>query len=212
MKRPPHQLKSEKGFTVIELLIASMIFATVLLLVTMGLLQVSRTYYKGITSAKTQQTARGIIDQISQAIQFSGTSPSISPAAGPGATGYFCVNGTRYTYVLDRQLSDTPDTTKSQAAHVLVSDKTTGCSGPADFSNFGALSEAKELMSPNMRLAALSISPISGTKLYTINISVISGDNDLLASGNTKCTTSFAIGTEFCAVSTLNTTVQRRVN
>src|SRR3990172_9120101 len=64
--------KGVGGFTIVELMIATTIFSVILLIVTFGMLQIGRTYYKGITLTKTQNAARSIIDTISQDIQFSG--------------------------------------------------------------------------------------------------------------------------------------------
>src|SRR5437667_5654433 len=89
------------GFTIIELMIATVIFSVVLLLITAGIMQVARVYYKGVTEANTQSTARSIVDTISQAIQFDGgnitTVAGVSPA-------YQCVNNQQFAFWKGKQL------------------------------------------------------------------------------------------------------------
>lgn len=224
---------SQAGFTIVELMIATIVFSIVLMLVTIGLLQISRTYYKGITTAKTQQVTRSIMDQISQSIQFSAsgansvTFPSATPA--PSTPTAFCINNTRYTYQLDKQLSDTPDST--QTKHVLVADTYAGCPGSTspipDLNNsalnLATLNSAQELMGANMRLAQLTIClpgtvtqacpnpPAANSSLYQVTVTVVAGHNDILAADHQHCSSSLTV-TQFCAVSTLSTMVQKRLN
>ncbi len=87
------------GFTVIELMIATIVFAVILLVVTAGVLQFTRQYYKGINSSNTQAAARAIIDDMTRAIQFNGG--DINPLTYSGKPAGYCIGGyKRYSYVL----------------------------------------------------------------------------------------------------------------
>jgi len=168
--------KSLTGFTIIELMIATMVFSVILLLITFGMLQIGRTYYKGVTMARTQNTARSVLDQITQAIQFSGGDITPTPETlPPGVHSAFCIGDKRYSYILDRELTDgTPDA--NQAKHVLVVDTRSDChpgteyssdnpNGPLPLSDpafnlddpIHGLANPVELLGPNMRLAKLVI-------------------------------------------------------
>ena len=59
----------QSGFTLLELMIATTIFSVILLLCTVGLIQIGKTYYKGSAIVRTQNVARDITDNITQAIQ-----------------------------------------------------------------------------------------------------------------------------------------------
>lgn len=205
---------AQQGFTLVELMIATVVFSVVLLLVTFGVLQVSRNYYKGVTSTKTQQTARAIIDQISQAIQFSGGTITPTAAPSPGSNQVFCLNSQRYSYVLGRKLTDGTN-------HVLVVD-TPPCTGSSTAQNLATTSltaGSKELVAPNMRLAKLSVSSV-GTNLWQVTVRVVYGDDDLLISPSGASPAYSApdagcdinAGSQFCAVSELSTVVQKRLN
>lgn len=207
---------NSQGFTVIELMIATAVFAVVLVVVTAGILQVSRLYYKGVTASNTQNTARSVIDTISQAIQFGGGAvvPTSSGVATPTAPKVFCIGDQRFTYDLGWQVVDTaPNSTKHQAYHALVQDTLAGCNA----SSVQALNTqtvlGRELLSPNMRLSKLNVTAI-GTNQYRVELRIIYGDDDLLKppqdSATTTCINETA-GTQFCSVIELSTVVTKRV-
>jgi len=218
--------KAQAGFTVIELLIATAVFSLVLLLVTVGVMQITRVYYKGITETNTQNTARAIVDDIAQAIQFGGTG-NIQKSVGttPGTSYAFCIGNQLYSYVLGYQVVDTK-TSGAQAYHGLVVSSAAGCGGPvnsvANLLTVQNIPGSRELVGQNMRLAKLSVTPVSGAaNLWNIDVKVTYGDDDLLivpgtpptnnpTSPNATCKTAVQ-GTQFCAMSEFNTIVEKRV-
>src|SRR6185437_5108772 len=147
---------TSEGFTILELMIAASVFSVILLVVASGVISFTNDYYKGITSSKTQDIARSVINTLTQAIQFCTTPPASLPASG-NAQG-FCIGNTMYSYVIGQQLSDTPpDGTKHQAWHSLVADNS-GCGVPnVPNSNAALLATQRELLGPHMRLSALDI-------------------------------------------------------
>ncbi len=213
--------KPQKGFTIIELLVATTVFSIILLIATAGILQISRTYYQGVLQARTQETARTIADEIGESMRFS--IGSYAPGAvvnGPdidasnSATGYFCLGTRRYTYAIDRQLKASPNGGK-QKAHVLWVDQPVGGCGSAENLD-SPVSDGRELLSENMRLTRLSIQPAPGAlpDTYRIDIGVAYGDDDLLdfvSGGQTKYCKEAATGREFCAVSNVSLTVTKRL-
>lgn len=205
------------GFTIIELMIATTVFSVVLLLCTFGVMHVTRYYYKGVTSSRTQETARAIIDEVGQSIQYSGGSV-VSPITSVGNVNGFCIGNIRYSYMIDRQLVDGPaDAAKHQANHVFVADTIASCNSSTqalDLNNsslnLGTLVNAHELMGLNMRLGEFNLSLRAGTNLYLINLIVVHGDDDLLDADRIACAPSLS-GGQFCAVSTYQTTVLKRI-
>src|ERR1700677_3100882 len=91
--------QNESGFTIIELLIATLVFSTILLIATYGVIQIGRTYTKGYIGSLTQNTTRSIVDQISQAIQLSG--PNTVQTGSSGNYMSVCIGSIRYTYILN---------------------------------------------------------------------------------------------------------------
>lgn len=198
----------QSGFTIIELLLATVVFSMVLLLITTGIIQFTNLYYKGVTVNSTQNTARSIMDTVSQAIQFSGgTITATNDTLIPGVTGYMCVGTTEFKYVLGKQLEDSPNAAKDQVSNVMQQGSLSGACGT------GTLSSIKELMGPHMRLSDFSVQPVSGTDhMYTVKVTVTYGDDDLLNSptGKTPSCKSGS-GSQFCNVSSLSTTVEKRI-
>lgn len=204
MKRRPNQ----RGFTIIELMIATTVFSTILLLCAAALIQVARLYYKGVNTARTQETARTVMDEISRSLQFSGEEPLFDPG-----TGVLCLGTQRYTFTVNKQLTGTGghvlwrDTLNSGESCVAADMTQANPSGTI-------ASNGEELMSPNMRLTRFDVNS-TASSLYNIHIWVAFGDEDLLtaqdaANYNQRLCRGGA-GSQFCAVSELSTVVQRRL-
>jgi prepilin-type N-terminal cleavage/methylation domain-containing protein len=217
------ELRASNGFTIVELMIATLVFSVLLVLITVGVIRFNQAYYKGVTQSNTQNVARTIVEDISQAIQFgtSGDSVAGTPGSTPGQSYYFCVGNLRYRYLLGDELSDNPGS--SQTYHALVVDSPSTCNG-ADINptsiNVSSLS-GSELVSPKMRLSKLSVQQVSGSSdLWSIDVRVAYGDDDLFFSPSgdpsgaaaPDATCSSGAGSQFCAVSELSTIVQKRVN
>ena len=219
----------ENGFTIIELLIATMIFSLVLLVMTIAITDISKTYYRGVTEADTYNTTRNIINNISQAIQVNGGSivnpitPSNgvvgAPCGGGGAISCgFCVGSEEFSYLVGYELEPgiaATDTSLFKSPHSFVTNTVAGCNSTTlaqNLASTGSLaSGSRELLSPNMRLAQLSLSPV-GTNSYNVGVRILFGDLDLLtASTGSSASCNGQAGSQFCAVSQLSTVVQKRV-
>lgn len=185
---------ADKGFTILELMIATVVFSTILLVCTYGLIQIGNTYYKGAAIARTQAVARSIVDSIAYEIQYSTAEPVLTPIA-PGSfkTGV-CIGQTMFTA--------TEDTKVSGGDHALQFTKSgTGTCGSAS-------AGAKELLGENMRLTTFSVEKISS--YYVIKVNVVYGDDDLINNSVTPKRCNGGPGTQFCASAYLETSVQRR--
>lgn len=215
--------QARSGFTIIELMIATMVFAVVLLLVTAGILQVTRVYYKGVTESNTQNTARSIIDEIAQGIQFSGGDVGTTTGTTPGTDYAFCINNNQVSYKLGHQVKNNPSAADQTWHAVVLRTGVGGCTSalPQTLGNQTLLSSSRDLMGQNMRLSRLSVENL-GNNRYRITLRVVYGDSDLLFSPSAPSDTAGATrsdatcrpvraGTQFCAVSELSTVVVKRV-
>jgi hypothetical protein len=228
--------QNDAGFTIIELLFATAAFTTVLLICSAGMIYIGRLYYKGVSSAKTQSAARGIIDDITRPIQFSTDQPTATPhstttlfwASTSVPVNVFCIGNQRYTYAINWQQNDNPSTAAAdrQLRHALWRDtlktSSTASCVPADLtlanpssSDSNSTGSGKEMLPNNMRLTKFNIQRISTTlELYQADVWVVYGDEDLLnaatSTGSRNCKDGQA-GTQFCALSELSSTVERRL-
>ncbi len=217
--REKRKRTSDKGFTVVELLIATTVFSIVLLLVSTAMVQIANVYYKGVTETGTQNIARGVIDAIAQGVQFNGGIVTQTPASAPspGTSTAFCIGETQYAYQLGWELTDTsPQATQNQAYHVLAQSHVPNCAAAGGVAA-GYLDQPTvngvELMNQHMRLAKLSLQQIGTTNLYRIDVRVVYGDNDVLTNptaANAACA-GISAGSQYCAVSELSTIVSKRV-
>jgi prepilin-type N-terminal cleavage/methylation domain-containing protein len=215
----------ERGFTIIELMIATAILATILVLLTVMMINIGKLYYKGLNQARIQGATRGIVDDVSQQLQLNGTAPLPANATISGISmNAYCLGNIRYSYVVGTQIGTGDDITTTgttpQIPHVLWRDTNTsgGCTplnltqpdptataGPANSSN------GSELIPANSRLTNFSISASSP---YTISIEIAYGNADLLnnttgPAGSVVCTG--VAGDQFCATANLTTTVLQRL-
>lgn len=204
----------DRGFTVIELLISTAVFGTVLLVVTIGILQLSRVYYKGMTERNTQNTARTIVDLIAQGIQFNGGSVTATPASPTAGSSYaFCVGNQQYSYTVGYQVSATYVPAQFRSPHALVVRDLPGCtssSSPQNVTNTTVV--GRELIPKNMRLSNMQVTSL-GNSLYKVSVKVVYGDSDILSNPTTataKCQ-GVRAGTQFCSISDLTTVVTKRV-
>lgn len=221
-----HRLKSEqRGFTIIELLIATSVLSVILLLVTVMITNIGNLYYKGTTQAQVQDTTRSIVDQLVQDLQFSDGTPSIPdsslPSSSnidtstvPGKTLYaLCVGTTRYSYVLDQQI-------ETDMLHVLWRDAIGSGSACSPVNLSTTPPSGYELMGPRSRLTSFRIKSTSPA-LYSVMVSVAYGENDLFKGADTSdllggsdanVTCASGTGNQFCATDRLATSAVRRVN
>lgn len=202
-------LPSNRGFTVVELMVATAVFGLVLLVIATAIINLSRLYYKGLTDTKVQATSRQIVDTIAQSIQFNGGIVTSTPGSPASGTPYsFCIGNTQYSFVLGRMLSDSPS--GSEVSHVLVSyNPPGGCNSSLapQFTN------GRELLAPGMRLAKLDVQNLGGT-YYLVNARVVYGDDAILTNPtatNAACNSAMRYGTQFCAVSDITAAVTKRV-
>ena len=187
-------VKNNKGFTLLELLISTTVFSVILLLCTFGLVQVGRNYYRGATITRTQNVARSVMSTLTQSIQFSGSdfegTPPVPPVQ-PVQPVTFCIGSLGYTYKLNTQVDN-------NGGYAL---KTSEC-----LNGTPSTTKQTELLGKGMSLRTFTIEK-SGD-YYTITLLIAYADPDLLnADGLCKG----GAGSQFCATSSLKTTVHRRL-
>ncbi len=204
--------KTNQGFTIVELLFAMTVFSLILIGAAAGLMQIGRMYYRSVITTRTQDVNRTIIDEVSRAIQFSGSEPNFVRDAGDGKLLALCVGGSRYSPVINQQIG------ASGVTHGLYKDE-----AGAQCTHDPNPSGGTELLGDNMRLTAFDVQIIPNTDQYRVNTSIAYGEDDLLqglaADGSAVdldgaervVCRSAPVGTEFCAISELATLVSRRV-
>jgi len=209
------------GFTIVELMIASSVFAVLLLVISAGVMSFTRQYYKGVVTTKTQTTARSIMSEVTQAIQFSSTVYT-GLSSGSGSEKGFCVDNKLFSYIIGQQVMDKGGlVVNHQGYHGFVVDSggssCTTTTVPMALPLGSALGPGqRELLGDKMRLAALNIS-VNGD-LYLVRVRVLYGQDSVLSPAVTSVTdwskeacANDSAGSQYCAVSDLTTTIQKRL-
>jgi prepilin-type N-terminal cleavage/methylation domain-containing protein len=220
--------RRQAGFTVVELLIATVVFSMVLVIITSGIIRFTHEYYRGVHQSSTQTASRNVMSTIAQNFQYGGGKNDYNPGQPTDADNndYICIGDVQIDYKLGAQLG----TDSNYGVFVSTVNPANGCKTYSG-------QPGRELLSPKMRLTNLKIVPSGNT--YTITAGVAYGDLDLLcfrsispASGTGGCddtapsyisytnadwasngaTVSCRSGSasQFCAVAQLSTTVVAR--
>ncbi|HSX06132.1 MAG TPA: prepilin-type N-terminal cleavage/methylation domain-containing protein [Candidatus Saccharimonadia bacterium] len=222
-------LREQSGFTIVELMIATLVFSVVLLVITVGVLHFTSSYYKGINSSTTQTTTQNAIDSVSQAIQFSSSGSAGTDVAPPGL---FCAGSRMFLYSLGVQYQGATPSAANWGLYMFPNPHTSNCST----SGIASFAGGTELLGKGMRVTDVSVLNIDPTKnLWQISLTVVYGDSDLLCrttlgggmkgscqqtaptyaltdvvSGNDVSCKS-QIGAQFCSVAALSTVAQQRI-
>ena len=226
--------KSQNGFTIIELMIATLIFTLVLLVCSYAIVHVGRVYYKGVVTNRTQDLARKVLDDVAQTIQFGpslGTAPIEQTAGYPTASPTLvvkslCLGNVRYSYV-DPYTSSAGSTSR----YFLWRDTTSSpgtclpldlsLANPATTTNAFSTSPGVDLLGNNY-IPRFDVD--SGDGVWTVNIRVVFGaSGEEFVNGGAPIAApdgdNFPFqyckgantGGQFCAVSNINTTIVRRL-
>lgn len=174
--------RTAAGFTIVELMIALAVFSVLLILVLAAITQMTRMYYKGVITARTQQSTRELIDRVAQQVQFSSDQPVVD-----AANKQVCIDGQLYTYGF------------SDAKSPSFLKRSNGCSG--------IVSGEISLLPEGLEVTDFSVQQLGAS--WQITIGLANGGRDL-RDQNGACKGS-AVDTQFCATSVLSTTVKRRV-
>jgi prepilin-type N-terminal cleavage/methylation domain-containing protein len=231
-------MMKQRGFTIVELMIATLVFSVVLLLLTTGLMQIGRTYSKGVSMARTQEVARSVADDVVQAIQFAGG--TIIPTNGTmnnGIVSGACIGNKRYSVALTRQYTATSHNrfvtdTIASGCRAGPGGTTARSDGTAGTGMTGPLTGGgQELLGERMRVVDFRVTQsATNPNVYNVLVRVAYGDDDLLCSPalagdcnangvspgiaagarDLQCK-NLRAGTQFCAISEISTTAVKRL-
>lgn len=206
------------GFTIIELLIATVIFSLLMTVILVSAFQIGRIYYKGISVSSTNEAARTSIDDISNDVRFGSNIKATKPYSSQPDTWYFCVGLHRYTYQLFHKVTNQDIDTNAVTG--LRETAVDGCP-PPDPGHPGA--NGDQLLGPDMQLNALDFLCANGSCLIHLHIIFYGADNTVFSSSahpiddpiahvaalrdaDAACSSSL-LSSQFCAMSDLQTRV-----
>lgn len=220
MKRVTRNRMNSRGFTIVELMVATTVFTVIMVTVASVLVMFANSQKKAINETAVQNVTREFVDRVAQSLQFEGK--SVAAISNADGTQGYCIGTTRYSYALGRQIT-------SSSPHAAMVDRSTiGCGGAAQALRTGSTFAGTELLSDGMRVANFNVSN-DGQGLYTIQLRVVFGADDLLCSQavSGSCTSNSTMSaanlarpdleckvgadSRFCAASELSSTVRSRL-
>lgn len=216
----------QAGFTLVELLLALAFVAFVLIFATTTIIQVMRTYNKGLAVKEINQTARAAMEDMSRIIKVSNANTIVSLATtSPDVTGAsanqgrVCLSSVSYVWNFG-SASTNRYTDGSRVGFARVND--TGgsmCLGSPGSYPQVPKANATEMLTGNVWVQQLTVVPGVNGKFYDIFIQFSTSDDPT----NPALTTSWTDPTpanrvvcrgggvgQFCAVASFSTSVNAR--
>lgn len=224
--------KSISGFTIVELLIATAVFAVVLLVAQASFVQIGHLFYRGVSINQTQDAADHIFQDINGNFQ---TAPNVGGSVNSPAGGYdyYCIGNTRYTYNINYEVdtSAAPNhapydqTTHTGGNYGILKDTLPGagaqCATPCNDTSGSPcpsgtvkLNNPAELLGNKMRIEQFDVTESTPTSnLYNVSIILAYGDDNTLTyrtpGDYSTVTCQGDSSNDFCAVSSVNTAVYK---
>lgn len=212
-----------RGFTLIELMIATTVFSVVLLLAMTGFFQIGRIFYKGVSITQSQDVVNQIGLDISESIEGA---PKVSPLTDYKSMQYICIGKYRYTIDVNRRVDvgSTNTFTTGQIGMVKDTMNSDNSCAPPCLPNPTVCAPSElawnkpvELLGDNMRVESFAVAPLGSISndYYTVNMIISYGDNDLLTyttpgdRNTVKCKTEK--GSQFCAIGRYSASINRGV-
>lgn len=209
--------KNQAGFTIIELMIATMVFSVVLLLCAAGLIAIGRMYQKGNNNRAVQEVSRSILDTIKNDFELSGGNYKALTTASGGNSYAFCIGSTLYMYTVNVPVAadgSQPGLIRNDQgwANFICTFADSSTPLPSTVTTSEALAQGgKELLGANMRLVQppIVLAYPSSTNPVSLKIraNVIYGADDLISGDRCRG----GAGQEYCASSILETFATRRL-
>ena len=208
--------KGGQGFTIIEVMIATAVFAVVLLITIGGFITIAQVFYKGVIKTQTQQDLRQIVDQVSSDIRSAPVIYVAQQVAGSSTKYYQCIGASRYTYNLNNRvnLSD-HDTTDKFGLLVDQLPGNSPCGSPYDpttaFKPANDPNAPVELLANNERVNHFDVTLQANLNnwVYQVDIAIATGRSQYLstdANGEATCNNRLSIS-QFCSVANVVTAV-----
>lgn len=211
--------RHRQGFTLVELMIATTILSTVLVLTSAAITQINGIFFKGLASTRAQEAARSVIDDVSRELQLVTTNPIqgtfSDTSVNPNITyRVWCVGNSAYYMRMNVAGNDTTKillkapvgTCPADSAIKTAMDNLTSSTISQDFTAYNLSVQNFSLTSKT-----ITINGVSKTA-YDVQVTISYaniGDLTSAGSANAACKGGGVLLTKNCAVSKFSTTVTR---
>lgn len=215
--------RKDSGFTITELLVATAVFAGVLLLAIVGFIQIGRLFYKGVTVSQTRQAASQAMDAVTSDIRLSSgvipTSYTCNTQCGGGANSLsaYCIGNHLYIYNRNYLVNLSSHDFVNNFGLVQSQLPGGGCKGGMGSYTSAELATAKpvEMLGDDMRVISFKVDqnqlPASSFRASVVlSYGEDSVFNNLGSVSPLPTCKGIATGSQFCAVISLGETAANR--
>ncbi len=163
---------NRRGFTIIELMLAIVGIAFLLLFILFGIVYVANLYAKGVAMRQINQAGRQITDEFSRALRY-GSTPIVL-----ADKHRLCVGGKAYIWNEDSSAWKNT-TVKGEDIQLVVVDNTAPCDNPVTTSPSNDIpSNALSLLGDAMAVLKLTVVKSSSDPIYNISIVLSTGGDN----------------------------------
>lgn len=207
---------NKRGFTVVELILASAFFSFVMLFAIFGFIQINRSFTRGNTVKFVQNESRKLMEQITRDLRQA-VADSVQIRNAPIAQntgGRLCLgNNIRYGWDEHRGTPD-PDTFSTEnfdrSAIMRVVDTET-CDNKSGFNDENSSFTLPEnLLIHDLEFTCTSLDDPCSSKTFNISLVVSTDQIDLLDTFGSNASCKVTIKSEFCDVVKFETAVTLR--
>lgn len=206
-------MAKEKGFTIVELVLAMAFFSFILLFVIVGFVQINRSYTRGLTTRSIQNAAREVIDDISLAIRNAEANSVETHNTVPGDLR-LCVGSTRLGWNMSDTAGNFTAETYGDTGDVFSLTRTTSGACLDDINeNASGGNGTQSLLDDGIVVQHLSVVRLGTSNSFEVTL-IVSTDgranpNDFSSFGiNAEC--DIQTGDQFCDVARIDTVVTAR--
>ena len=189
---------NKKGFTIVELMIATSIFATISMLTVTIVIGLSKQYQKGTYTVQLNDASRTVHQEIRDGIAYGGAiqlDPSMNTPT-VGDIDYFCTGKDMYYWKISRSGSIFNGLYKKQLATTDACDLTKTSGGT-------------NILPPQGIVTAFNIVPQND--IYYISTNFATGTADMFTDNTFTMCLDTLRGGDFCAIVNYNSTVKSRL-
>lgn len=203
--RPKPSMSTPRGFTIIEFMVATVVFSVVIMTVSFAITTMSRIYQKSMYMSRAQAAARTLVDSIGEAVQFSNADIRNGTAVDGART--YCVGQKQYVYILGKRVGT--NTGEGEIPHALMVGNTTlgDCVPPADYAT-----TFSDMLGPGLRLSEFTITGGSGVPTKITATVAYGADTDMENPQQPNVSCKAGPSSTYCGVSKLATVVEGRLN
>lgn len=204
-KKQETRNKKQMGFTLVELIVAMTFFSFMLVLISVGVIQIMRIYQSNLATRRTQQAARIVVEDVTREIRSALRVPVATPDR-------LCLEGAQTIEYSRQDFAPDPNQPNTDAAVLYKRQLQGNCTSSTGIINEQKLAGSDNPNGSNVQVRQFLPTLIEDEQDQPASIKIIlgitTGARDLLDSDGAVCQP--GPGAQFCAATTYSSIVSLR--